>query len=209
MTNSWTYSTEWITPDGHFRASVNLQSLIMHDSRNYKNAVDAKQSLAKRAVEHVRKLEVPPGSSNKAAERARFGHEVMANRERGFGRKPPFKKEPNESKPEPRGGGSAVQDRREEDRRLIERIKSLYGRSDGPSESILADPVASRAFLEGFALGGKLRESSSRSRDSEQRRSRSPGRDRHGNDRRSSPIDSGNRAHRERSFPRRSSFEGF
>lgn len=185
----------------------------MHDSRNYKNAADAKQSLAKRAVEHVRKLEVPPGHSNKAAERARFGHEVMMNRDRGLNRKPPVNKETGDSKPEARsgaaGGGSAVQNRREEDRRLVERIKNLYGRSVGPSESILADPVASRAFLEGFALGGKLRESSTRRQDVEQRRSRSPSNDRRGNDKQSSPINSGNRVYRERSLPRRGPFEGY
>ncbi|KAI5922638.1 hypothetical protein F4810DRAFT_711232 [Camillea tinctor] len=49
--------------------------------------------------------------------------------------------------------------RREELKFLMDRIRSLFGRSDGPSVPVLNDPLASRAFLEGFALGGRLHES--------------------------------------------------
>ncbi|KAI1496157.1 hypothetical protein F5X99DRAFT_425040 [Biscogniauxia marginata] len=53
-------------------------------------------------------------------------------------------------------------DRREEQSFLVDRVQSLYGRSGGPSSPILKDPLASQAFLEGFALGSRLHESARR-----------------------------------------------
>ncbi|KAI1635080.1 hypothetical protein F4809DRAFT_642788 [Biscogniauxia mediterranea] len=60
------------------------------------------------------------------------------------------------------GGYDRSFDRREELNFLMNRIQSLFGRSDGPSMSVLKDPLASRAYLEGFALGGRLHESAYR-----------------------------------------------
>ncbi|KAK8065047.1 hypothetical protein PG997_011794 [Apiospora hydei] len=80
-------------------------------------------------------------------------------------------------------------------RELLERIRSLYGHTRGPSEAVLGDPAAARAFLEGFALGDRLRESAGRA---ERQRSRSPKGARDDRDRRS-----GRDYYRERSAARR------
>ncbi|KAK7968029.1 uncharacterized protein PG986_002306 [Apiospora aurea] len=83
----------------------------------------------------------------------------------------------------------------DEHRELLERIRSLYGHARGPSEAVLGDPAAARGFLEGFALGDRLRESAGRA---ERRRSRSPKGARDDRDRRS-----GRDYYRERSAARR------
>jgi hypothetical protein len=182
--------TEWITSEGGYKTTVNLNGQVMHDSRVYSTACEAKQAMAKRAIDYVRTLKVPENSSIKATERAKTEQEIM-NRGRGGRRPTPFKKGPEhpyspapitgpvpdsvKAKPEPRVHSipEDVRAKREEDRRLLEKIQSLYGHSAGPNEVILGDPLAARAFLEGFALGGKLRESS-RAVGGGQRRSRSP-----------------------------------
>ncbi|KAH9903827.1 hypothetical protein F4778DRAFT_100988 [Xylariomycetidae sp. FL2044] len=48
-----------------------------------------------------------------------------------------------------------VPERIEEQRRLITCIQTLYGQSSTPSSEILSNPLASQAFLQGFALGGR------------------------------------------------------
>ncbi|KAI0594678.1 hypothetical protein F4775DRAFT_606101 [Biscogniauxia sp. FL1348] len=60
------------------------------------------------------------------------------------------------------GGYDRGFDRREELDFLMNRIQTLFGRSDGPSMPVLKDPLASQAYLEGFTLGSRLHESAYR-----------------------------------------------
>ncbi|KAI1871135.1 hypothetical protein JX265_006175 [Neoarthrinium moseri] len=145
---------EWITMDGQFQCSVTLKGKIMHDMRKWNSPIEAKQALAKRAVDYVRTLPLPSGEPNKAAERVEQAQNAIIQH-------------------------VTHKEAEEEERRLLARVQALFGNSGGPSDSTLQDPVASRAFLEGFALGTKLRNSSSG-----QRRSRSP----HRGHRERSPI---------------------
>jgi hypothetical protein len=145
--------TEWINFDGTHQCVVDLNGIRVNDTRSWSSAIDAKQELAYRAVEYIRKTPIRGGLSHREQEKASSRAES----------KPNFRAEDRTKK-------SGAVTEQEEERRLLTRIQSLYGRNGGPSMSVMADPAASRAFLEGFALGGKLRESS---RD-QRRRSRSP-----------------------------------
>lgn len=151
---------EWINSDGTFQCSVELRGITLNDSRTWRSAVDAKQALARRAVEHIRKTPVI-GVSNRERERAQVKAEEKAR---------------SQTK------SQTVAAEQEEERRLLTKVQRLYGTGPGPSENILGNPVASRAFLEGFALGSKLRDSVRNQR----RRSRSPPHSDRGRDRRGS-----------------------
>ncbi|KAI0006582.1 hypothetical protein F4779DRAFT_644095 [Xylariaceae sp. FL0662B] len=208
----------WITREGDFKCSITLKhGKTVHDDRTFKTAVDAKQALAKRAVEEVRKLPLPepkpvekgklPLPEPKPVEKGKLplpepklvekGKSDAANERSGYD---PPKKEPTPVKREERNNRSAPTasfvpapvpvkreererryapvasvvpeptasfykpeyNRREELRFLIDCVESLCGAANGPSPRILEDPLASRAFLEGFALGGRLEDSARR-----------------------------------------------
>ncbi|KAI1076191.1 hypothetical protein F5B20DRAFT_336764 [Whalleya microplaca] len=162
---------EWVTRDGDFKCSVNLNGKTLHDGRTFTTAVAAKQALAKRAIEEVRKLPCPKPSVKPT-------ENVKPDATKGHSGYAPVKPEPVPAKREDRGNRYAPfasvvpepmasyykpeYDRREEVRFLIGRVQALCGATNGPSPHILEDPVASRAFLEGFALGGRLEDSARR-----------------------------------------------
>ncbi|RYP56278.1 hypothetical protein DL771_012065 [Monosporascus sp. 5C6A] len=180
--------TEWVTRDGRYMCSVNLNGITLHDNRTFGTALEAKQSLAKRAVAEVKKLPCPDpavkaaekaakvaaweSSKNEAPQSGRYGGQV--------------KSEPRDNRYShsaiPRGSdpmrGHYTTDpytRRSEASHLVSRIQALCeGSGNGPSSFVLTDPLASRAFLEGFALGGKLHETANRPCQPEQIRPRSP-----------------------------------
>ncbi|KAH8682076.1 hypothetical protein BX600DRAFT_544505 [Xylariales sp. PMI_506] len=189
---------EWITPDGFFKASVNLNGVTMHDTRQHKSPVDAKQAIARRAVEFVQGLSIPAGASSRGLDTgssSERNREISGNRTRHGGvsntRSESIRWTSSSYRP------PSPVSKAEEERRLLTRIQSHYAGSGYPSETILENPAASRAFLEGFALGSKLRDST-RSR----RRSRSPSdsRKRRSREReKSAPTPNERRAHRERS----------
>ncbi|KAH8195525.1 hypothetical protein TruAng_010310 [Truncatella angustata] len=139
---------EWINPDGTYQCTVDLNGRVLNDSRCWSSALDAKQALSRRAVDYIRKLPLPDGSYYKPEDKPKIRGTSFRPKEKSY---KPLSEE-------------------EDERRLLRRIQSLYGHSGGPSEGVMADPAASHAFLEGFALGCKLRETS---RD-QRRRSRSP-----------------------------------
>ncbi|ORY55860.1 uncharacterized protein BCR38DRAFT_121460 [Pseudomassariella vexata] len=183
--------SEWQTPDGAFHASVNVNGFIVHDSRNFKSASEAKQTLAKRALAHVRKTPAPK-QSNGAAEKLK--HDLLQQKQQqqnagrdGSGSVPAKIKveagydhyagasatrrdAPRDAIRDQSAGNVGTPD---QDRRLLERVQAMYGRSQ-PSHRMYSDPVAARAFLEGFALGGRLRENARPLNEGERRRSRSP-----------------------------------
>ncbi|RYP86554.1 hypothetical protein DL769_000726 [Monosporascus sp. CRB-8-3] len=180
--------TEWVTRDGRYMCSVNLNGITLHDSRTFGSALEAKQSLAKRAVAEVKKFPCPDpavkaaekaakaaaweGSKNEAPQSGRYGGQVKS--------KPRDDRHSHSAIPQ---GTDPTRNRymadpytrRSEASRLVSRIQALYeGSGNGPSSFVLTDPLASRAFLEGFALGGKLHETANRPCQPEQIRPRSP-----------------------------------
>ncbi len=195
--------TEWMTPEGRNMCSVNLNGVILHDSRTFSSALEAKQSLAKRAVAEVKKLPVDPNNPNKAAEKAEMFEKAAKAAKNTTWNK--VKSEVPQGAHAHNGGIFKIKRRddcpsyyvpppiaaqgrgfpshytadprtqQSEAANLINRIQALYKRpSYGTSSFILTDPLASRAFLEGFALGGKLHESSESNQYIEQARPRSP-----------------------------------
>lgn len=204
--------TEWEGTPGKFYAKVRIQDHTITDARAYRSAMEAKQSLAKQAIQWIRANLPKDGLPTRASQEASL-KQAQINRERaervrsseiyydtgarsgngggnglatglangygsgggnGYSHYSPSKD--RASRPQ----GGAVADYKKNDRQnLLDQIRSLYGHGRGPSDAVLADPAAARAFLEGFALGDRLRESAARA---ERRRSRSP---KAGGDRRS------------------------
>lgn len=187
---------EWQTPEGLYQASVNLNGKKLIDSRTFRTATDAKQALARRAIEHVRTLPIPAGLPNRASEIAKEKQEQM-DRER---QKEPLcpanngRVYPDEHRVRSHSSTNGI-DHRSEDKRLLERLQAKFGRVSTPQQSILEDPLASRAFLEGFALGSRLHDAA---RNGERRRSQSPMKHDH--------INGSGRFYRERSRLRSGSF---
>ncbi|KAK8057999.1 hypothetical protein PG994_008447 [Apiospora phragmitis] len=213
--------TEWTRDGGKYYAKVQLLDHTICDGRAYKNTMEAKQALAKQAIAWVRANMPKDANPSRAAAVATQKQEQM-NRERadrgqyngfyydlgtgngnglangmgypGGGSVGGSHYRPSQDRAS-RQDGAVADDKKSDDRReLLERIRSLYGHVRGPSEAVLADPTASRAFLEGFALSDRLRESAVRA---ERRRSRSP---KGGGDR------GAGRGYRDRSAARRSNF---
>lgn len=139
---------EWVAPDGDFRCSVSLDGFTLYGTRGYPTATEAKQALAESAIQHVRLKPVPDGPSNKAGER--LGRQAGERPGRLADATPQKRESP--SLPEPRGLL---------EKSLMTRIQNVFGHTAGPSDEIMKDPVASRAFLEGFALGCKVQGSQS------------------------------------------------
>ncbi|KAK8099818.1 hypothetical protein PG999_010192 [Apiospora kogelbergensis] len=195
--------TEWVGSNGKYYASVRLQNHTISDGRGYNNTMDAKQSLAKQAVDWIRANMRKEGAPTRAEVIAKEKQEML-NRERaglerhngGYGSSSSYggtggnglanggsgsnkagysHYSPGRDRASRGGGGGAngavADHKKSEAHVLLAGIRSLYGHYRGPSEAVLADPVASRAYLQGFALGEKLRDSAVRA---EGRRSRSP-----------------------------------
>ncbi|RYP16113.1 hypothetical protein DL765_005314 [Monosporascus sp. GIB2] len=180
--------TEWVTRDGRYMCSVYLNGITLHDSRTFGTALEAKQSLAKRAVAEVKKFPCPDpavkaaekaakaaaweSSKNEAPQGGRYGGQVKS--------KPRDDRHRHSAIPQGIGPvrnhyATDPHTRRSEASHLVSRIQALYdGSGNGPSSFVLTDPLASRAFLEGFALGGKLHETANRPCKPEQIRPRSP-----------------------------------
>ncbi|RYP51949.1 hypothetical protein DL768_002825 [Monosporascus sp. mg162] len=180
--------TEWVTRDGRYMCSVNLNGITLHDSRTFSTALEAKQSLAKRAVAEVKMFPCPDpavraaekaakasaweGSKNEAPQSGRYGGQAKS--------KPHDDRQSHSAIPQ---GADPIHNhyttdpytRRSEAGHLVSRIQALYeGSGNGPSSFVLTDPLASRAFLEGFALGSKLHETANRPCQPELIRPRSP-----------------------------------
>ncbi|KAI0014840.1 hypothetical protein F4780DRAFT_153273 [Xylariomycetidae sp. FL0641] len=170
--------SEWID-DGAYKCSVDLDGRTLHDSHGFRSALEAKQSIAKKALVEVRKMKIPPP---KVAHDAKFDDRQTwgANRSLdSFANSAPIKTENGQAPytsramasrenaypyaaPVPSAvanndygygyGGHYNQD--QERRRLVERIHRLYGQVEGPPpQYILGNPMASQAYLQGFALG--------------------------------------------------------
>ncbi|KAK8004631.1 hypothetical protein PG989_004350 [Apiospora arundinis] len=207
--------TEWVGNDGFYYASVKLQDHCIADGRRYTSTNDAKQSLAKQAVQWIRanlpKDPIPTRAAAIAREKQAQLNRERADRDRhhgngsgngsgnglangyGSGKSAGYSHySPGRARTPRNNEAVADHKKKSEAQELFERIRAFCGSARGPSEEVLADPAASRAFLEGFALGEKLRESAVRA---ERRRSRSP---KTGGDR-----NWGSRGYRERSAARR------
>ncbi|KAK6815707.1 hypothetical protein PG987_016473 [Apiospora arundinis] len=207
--------TEWVGNDGFYYASVKLQDHCIADGRRYTSTNDAKQSLAKQAVQWIRanlpKDPIPTRAAAIAREKQAQLNRERADRDRhhgngsgngsgnglannyGSGKSAGYSHYSPGRARTPRNNEAVADHKKKSDaQEMIERIRAFCGSARGPSEEVLADPAASRAFLEGFALGEKLRESAVRA---ERRRSRSP---KTGGDR-----NWGSRGYRERSAARR------
>ncbi|RYP03936.1 hypothetical protein DL764_004770 [Monosporascus ibericus] len=220
--------TEWVTRDGRYMCSVNLNGITLHDSRTFGTALEAKQSLAKRAVAEVKKFPCPDpaaraaekaakasaweGSKNEVPQSGRYGGQV--NSKPHDDRRSHFAI-PQGTDPIRNHYTTDPYTRRSEASHLVSRIQALYeGSGIGPSSFVLTDPLASRAFLEGFALGGRLHETANRPCQPEQIRPRSPQAAidrlyaRYQRERERSPKATIRRYLRERSPVRRLSFDG-
>ncbi|XXH03069.1 hypothetical protein Hte_009459 [Hypoxylon texense] len=185
----------WATPDGGFKCSVSVNGVIVYDNRSYDSIMDAKESVAKQALDVVRKLPCPmPKVAQEVPEQL---ESVATNGHRGFARaRSEYRRIKSEdrdvrritaaTKPGRRhnGGrhpdqpslsylpdyynGPAFAGRQNADhdralgssfedgyRTVMENVLALVGDEKGPSQRILDDPVASQAYLQGFALGGR------------------------------------------------------
>ncbi|KAK7963386.1 hypothetical protein PG988_010360 [Apiospora saccharicola] len=196
--------TEWEGSPGKFYAKVRIQDHTITDARAYRNTMEAKQALAKQAIDWIRANLPKDGLPTRAAHEASV-KQAQLNRERadrvrsnefyyydtgarsthgnGLANGPANGYGSGGAPRQAQQDAEAVADRKKSDRQgLLEQIRSLYGHARGPSDAVLADPAAARAFLEGFALGERLRESAVRA---ERRRSRSPPKSGGGDNRRS------------------------
>ncbi|KAK8034014.1 hypothetical protein PG993_009009 [Apiospora rasikravindrae] len=193
--------------NGEYYAKVKLRDCTISDGRAYRTLNDAKQSVAEQAVAWIR-TNMPKGvtpcrtaanatnlkQEQVSPEKSNSGlyHGIGVGNNNGNGGSggglgashySPGSRG-RSSRPTAEGRAAAADHKKGSGDRheLLERIRSLYGHSRGPSEAVLGDPIAARAFLEGFALGDQLRESAGRA---ERRRSRSPKGARGDRDRRS------------------------
>ena len=76
---------EWVNPDGRYMCSVELNNGgMVHDTRSFGSANEAKQALAKRAIGHVKKIPCPDPAVRAAekaekAEKARLASAAAAS----------------------------------------------------------------------------------------------------------------------------------
>lgn len=196
--------TEWTTRDGGCMCSVDIHGVILYSSRSFASAVDAKQSLAGRAIGEVKKLPISsrvapsvesaaiigtPAKRDWIKKESQENQEYQQDRCHGQGKAqghddryshrlpPPFAPDTKPVAGPTRGydydydmgddeyaqggsyyrGMSEVEAKREQTKNLILHIQALYDSGiDAPSSFVFTDELASRAFLEGFAIAGKL-----------------------------------------------------
>ncbi|KAI1647672.1 uncharacterized protein F4817DRAFT_97661 [Daldinia loculata] len=177
--------TEWHDRNGRCKCSVSLKGLIVTDMRAYDTASEAKAAISRKALTEVRKLPCEDPAGKPAAiltEVVKQGIYKDVPNFFGFGsaqteNKPnpqqhrnnqhtqvaPFMQEHRVSRYQPPGNFSNDRydnyDLHDQQNLLMSQVQYLFGHINGPSNRIAEDPLASRAFLEGIALGSRLGQS--------------------------------------------------
>ncbi|KAK5634925.1 hypothetical protein RRF57_010637 [Xylaria bambusicola] len=166
-------------PNG-FKCSVQLQNKVIHGDRTYQTAYDAKQAVAKKALTYVRRLPCDD-PSQKVVMRIRNGDNrtdiflngnvVIDGNQQG---RVQVKSEPSANASHAGSHGQYnyalpadanasaynwIASNYTDHGALVRHIQSLFG-STGPSPAIISDSMASRAFLQGLALGTSMRATS-------------------------------------------------
>ncbi|KAI0106748.1 hypothetical protein F4814DRAFT_455369 [Daldinia grandis] len=180
--------TEWHDHNGRCRCSVNLKGLVVAEMGAYDTASEAKAAISRKALVEVRKLACGDPADKPAAiltEVARQGiyRDVSAffgvgsaqaedrpnpqqHRNNQHTQIAPFIQENRVSRYQPpRNSSSDRYDNynlHDQQNLLMGQVQHLFGHINGPSNRIAEDPLASRAFLEGIALGSRLGQSTIR-----------------------------------------------
>lgn len=177
----------WATPDGGFKCSVSVNGTIVHDNHSYDTAIEAKDSIAEKALKVARKLPYQKPANKSGTMNDHHGPARAKSEDREIksensdGRDPTPVNKPDRRRDAGRHpdqpslsylpdyykgpGFAALQNAKhrrapgpshnDDCRTLMNSVRALFGDQNGPDERILNDPVASQAYLQGFALGGR------------------------------------------------------
>ncbi|KAH7034704.1 uncharacterized protein B0I36DRAFT_83320 [Microdochium trichocladiopsis] len=166
--------TEWST-NGQYYCSINLNGVVLNGNRAYSTANDAKQALAKLAVSEVKKQPCPSPAARAAAKAARA--ERIAHESAQIGNRSASSSQGQQRAKDsasavhrgstmengPKGWLPAVQSSQAgQDGTINHNTCQTPAPASALSPDILSNPIASRAFLEGLALGARLYESAQR-----------------------------------------------
>lgn len=161
--------TEW-SVQGKFFCSVNMNGIVLSSERGFTTANDAKQAMARRALEEIKKQPCASPAARAAAKAARA--EQVANEPASNGDRIAFAGANRMSNPpamlqHSENGEPSLQNfatGATSHHLAVQTGLPSYQPSPAStlSPDILTNPVASRAFLEGLALGARLYESAQR-----------------------------------------------
>ncbi|KAI0433901.1 hypothetical protein F5Y09DRAFT_31794 [Xylaria sp. FL1042] len=166
------FNPKWLETSGSygFKCSVQLVNKVVHGDRAHQTAYDAKQAVAEKALGYVRSLprEDP---AQKVAVRTKSDEQTDRFSDRNRPGRASVKREPvanashaglhsQHAYGTPAGADAAAYYGYNEHRVLLRRIQSTFG-SAGLSQTVLSDPLAAQAFLQGFALGTSIHAPSS------------------------------------------------
>ncbi|KAI0533696.1 hypothetical protein GGR58DRAFT_516715 [Xylaria digitata] len=159
-------------PNG-FRCSVQLINKVIHGDNVYPTAYDAKQAAAEKALLYVHRLPCEDPAP-KVAVKIRSGEQTDRFTDRNRSGRAQVKREPSANAGHaglpgqytyatPASANAACNWSAygyNENRALLHRIQSLFG-GTGPSPTVLSDPLAAQAFLQGLAVGTSVRATNS------------------------------------------------
>ncbi|KAK6949601.1 hypothetical protein Daesc_009684 [Daldinia eschscholtzii] len=174
--------------NGRFKCSVNLKGLVVADTSTYSNPFEAKSAISKKALLEVRKLPCEDPAYKPAAILTKVVKQGMYG---GVPKSPGFRRVRTEKKTslqqrrnDQRTGVTPLMQEHRVNRYQppgdfsndrydsvgldsdqdfwLSQVQQQFGHANGPSNRIAQDPLASRAFLEGMALGVRLGQSSIR-----------------------------------------------
>ncbi|KAI1279297.1 hypothetical protein F5Y07DRAFT_387463 [Xylaria sp. FL0933] len=166
------FNPKWLERSGSsgFRCSVQLVNKIIHGDRAHPTAYDAKQAVAEKALGYVLRLprEDP---AQKVAVESKSDEQTDRPSDHNWPGRAPVRRQPvaNASPAafhgQPphgplTGADIAAYYGYNEHRVLLHRIQSVFGGAR-LSQTVLSDPLAAQAFLQGFALGTSIHAPSS------------------------------------------------
>ncbi|KAI0799141.1 hypothetical protein GGR55DRAFT_518034 [Xylaria sp. FL0064] len=166
------FNPKWLEKSGSygFKCSVQLVNKIVHGDRAHPTAYDAKQAVAEKALGYVLRLprEDP---ADKVAVKPKSDEQTDRSSDHNWPGRAPVNREPVASANPAAfhgqpphgtlaGANTAAYYSYNEHRVLLYRIQSVFGGAR-LSQTVLSDPLAAQAFLQGFALGTSIHAPSS------------------------------------------------
>ncbi|KAI8628962.1 hypothetical protein F5Y19DRAFT_476052 [Xylariaceae sp. FL1651] len=162
------FNPKWLESSCHdgFKCSVQLVDKIIRGDHAYRTAYDAKQAVAEKALVYVRQLPCK-NPSEKVVTKIRSAGQTERISERNQPKRAQVKREsplaPSHATYHNQfmytGPPSAnvaypwnPYNNSPEQHALLHRVQSLFGGA-GPSPTVLSDPLAAQAFLQGLAVG--------------------------------------------------------